>query len=152
MSVPRLFLSWTDFHKEAHHLGQTLKALGEWRGIMAITRGGLIPSAIIASDLNIRVIETICVVSYDAEETQTELKILKSFKSDEWEQGKDLLVLDDLVDSGRTLSAIRQMLPKAHYGAVYAKPQGKGVLDTFGVDIPQETWIVFPWEIFPVSS
>ena len=43
---------------------------------MAITRGGLVPAAIVARELGIRVIETVCVASYDYDE-QGDVSVLK---------------------------------------------------------------------------
>ena len=88
-------------------------------GIVAITRGGLVPAHIIARELDIRVIDTVCISSYD-DQTQREADVLKSVAGD----GAGWLIVDDLVDTGATGRIVREMLPKAHFATVYAKPAG----------------------------
>ena len=39
------------------------------------------------------------------------------------------------------------MLPKAHFATVYAKPQGRPMVDTFITEVSQDTWIYFPWDM-----
>jgi xanthine phosphoribosyltransferase len=60
--------------------------------------------------------------------------------------GKDWLIIDDLVDTGKTAAVIRKMLPRAHFATVYAKPQGKPLVDTFVTEVSQDTWVLFPWD------
>ena len=146
MSNHYLHVSWLDFHRDTRRLAEHFKDPEQWKGIIAITRGGLVPAAIMARELNIRFIDTICISSYDNNESQADIQILKTLNGENKEEGKGLIVLDDLVDSGRTLRTVRTMLPKAHYAAVYAKPKGKDILDTFGIEVEQSTWLVFPWE------
>jgi len=61
--------------------------------------------------------------------------------------GGGWLVIDDLVDTGRTAVVLRKLMPKAHFAAVYAKPAGKPLIDTFITEVSQDTWIYFPWDV-----
>ena len=61
------------------------------------------------------------------------------------EDGEGWLIIDDLVDTGETGKMLRQMMPKAHFATVYAKPSGRPVVDTFITEVSQDTWIFFPW-------
>ena len=115
--------------------------LEKWQGIVAITRGGLVPASIIARELEIRLVDTVCVSSYDVR-SQGEISVLKSVDMD----GKDWLLVDDLVDTGQTARIVRDMLPKAHFATVYAKPEGRPLVDTFITEVSQDTWILFPWD------
>ena len=65
------------------------------------------------------------------------------------DHGKGWLIIDDLVDTGRTAQAVRQILPEAHFATVYAKPAGRPLVDTFITEVSQDTWILFPWDIEP---
>jgi xanthine phosphoribosyltransferase len=58
-----------------------------------------------------------------------------------------VLVIDDLVDTGNTARVVREMLPRCHYATVYAKPQGRPLVDTFITEVSQDTWIYFPWDM-----
>jgi len=142
-------VSWEELHRNAKALAWKLHDLGPWKGIIAVTRGGLVPAAIVARELEVRVIETISVVSYDsssgAPSEQDWVKIIK-FPANV-DGGEGWLVIDDLVDTGRTAELVRNLLPRAHYAAVYAKPKGKPLAQTFVTEVSQDTWIYFPWDI-----
>jgi xanthine phosphoribosyltransferase len=137
-------VSWDELHRHARALAWRLLELGPWKGIVAVTRGGLVPAAIVARELDIRLVDTVCVASYD-DRTQGAVAILKRIAGD----GAGFLIIDDLVDTGDTARAVREMLPKAHFATVYAKPAGRPNVDTYVTEVSQDTWILFPWDIEP---
>jgi xanthine phosphoribosyltransferase len=139
-------VSWEELHRHARALAWRLLEQGPWRGIVAITRGGLVPAAIVARELEIRLIDTVCIASYD-DRTQGKLTILKGVADKD--QGKGLLIIDDLVDTGVTAKAVRALLPEAHFATIYAKPSGRPLVDTFITEVSQDTWILFPWDVEP---
>ena len=61
-------------------------------------------------------------------------------------RGKGVLIVDDLVDTGKTATVVREVLPEAHFATVYAKPMGRPMVDTFITEVSQDTWIHFPWD------
>jgi xanthine phosphoribosyltransferase len=141
-------VSWDQFHRDARALAWRLAGSGPFEAIVAITRGGLVPAAIIARELNLRVIETVCIASYHDYKTQGGLQVLKSIATGVIDgDGHNVLVVDDLVDTGATAKMVREMLPKAHFATVYAKPQGRPMVDTFITEVSQDTWIYFPWDM-----
>jgi xanthine phosphoribosyltransferase len=141
-------VSWDQFHRDARALAWRLAASGPFEAIVAITRGGLVPAAIIARELNLRVIETVCIASYHDYKSQGGLQVLKSIATGVINgDGEKVLVVDDLVDTGATAKVVREMLPKAHFATVYAKPQGRPLVDTFITEVSQDTWIYFPWDM-----
>lgn len=137
-------VNWQEFYRNAQALAWRLNEGKTWNGMIAITRGGLVPAAIIARELGIRKIDTVSIVSYDENDQQVEPLIIKSCQIED--KGMGWLVVDDLVDTGATAKLVRTMLPKAHIAAIYAKPSGKDHVDTFMTEVSQDTWIVFPWE------
>jgi xanthine phosphoribosyltransferase len=141
-------VSWDQFHRDARALAWRLSSAGPFSAVVAITRGGLVPAAIVARELGIRVIESVCVASYDYDK-QGEIQVLKAVSPAiiGAELGAGVLVVDDLVDTGATLKVVREMLPKAHYATVYAKPQGRPLVDTFVTEVSQDTWIYLPWDM-----
>lgn len=151
MSLPdKAFpVSWDQFHRDARALAWRLADGGrEWRAIVCITRGGLVPAAIVSRELNIRVIETVCVASYHDYVSQGEMHVLKGISEElSKEGGEGILIVDDLTDTGKTAAEVRAMLPKAHFAAVYAKPKGRPLVDTFVTEVSQDTWIYFPWDL-----
>jgi xanthine phosphoribosyltransferase len=144
-----IIVSWVELHRDARYLSEMLHAKGSWKGIIAITRGGLVPAALVARELDIRLIDTICVTSYAsagtgmADMVRAEVKVLKGVAGD----GDGFLLIDDLVDSGRTAQVVRQLLPKAHFATLYAKPAGRPIVDTCVKEFKQNKWIFFPWDI-----
>ncbi len=137
-------VTWKEFYRNAQALAWRLSESMTWEGIIAVTRGGLVPTAIVARELGIRRIDTINIVSYSEDNRQTDPLIIKSSQIEEG--GRRWLVVDDLVDTGATAQIIREMLPHAHIAAIYAKPSGKSYVDTYMTEVSQNTWIVFPWE------
>ena len=144
-SAARTFpVSWEELHRHARALAWRLLEAGPFKGVVAVTRGGLVPAAIVARELDIRNVDTICIASYD-DRDQGKLQVLKTVEGD----GSGCLIIDDLVDTGHTARAVRELLPKAHFATVYAKPAGRPMVDTFVTEVSQDTWILFPWDIEP---
>jgi xanthine phosphoribosyltransferase len=142
-------VSWHELHRDAKALAWKLMNAGPWHGIVAITRGGLVPAAIVARELDVRLIDTVSVASYD-HMTQTAGKILKGFSVEvERTNLKHWLIVDDLVDTGGTARLVRELIPGAHFATVYAKPAGKPMVDTYMTEVSQDTWILFPWDTEP---
>jgi xanthine phosphoribosyltransferase len=150
--APKAFpISWDQFHRDARALVWRLSGQGEWQAIVCVTRGGMVPAAIVARELNIRVIETVGIASYHDYQEQGETKIIKKVSPEiialGGGDGAGVLIIDDLVDTGKTARVVREMLPKAHFATVYAKPKGRPVVDTFITEVSQDTWIYFPWDM-----
>ena len=141
-------VTWEELHRNAKALAWRLHDIHEktpFTGVVAVTRGGLVPTTIVARELNIRLIETACIVAYDDRIPITPKLIKPPVAGD----GMGWLVVDDLVDSGETTKFLRDLLPKAHFAALYAKPAGKAQADTFITEVSQDTWIYFPWDMEP---
>jgi len=142
-------VSWDQFHRDARALAWRLADAGPFSAIVCVSRGGLVPAAIVARELSLRIIETVCVSSYEGTRP-SELKVLKGVAESVAELGgtggKGVLIVDDLVDTGQTAKVVRQLLPGAHFAAVYAKPLGRPMVDTFITEVSQDTWIDFPWD------
>ena len=124
----KYIVTWDMLQIHARKLASRLMPSEQWKGIIAVSRGGLVPGALLARELGIR---------------QRELKVLKRAEGD----GEGFIVIDDLVDTGGTAVAIREMYPKAHFVTIFAKPAGRPLVDDYVVDIPQDTWIEQPWDM-----
>ena len=143
-------VSWDQLHRDARALAWRLDGKGPdngaWRAVVAITRGGMAPAMIVARELDIRTVDTISVKSY-YHQARSEAKVIKSPDTDMMGDGTGILVVDDLVDTGKTLELVRKLYPNAHFATVYAKPQGNAQVDTFITEVSQDTWIFFPWDM-----
>jgi xanthine phosphoribosyltransferase len=141
-------VSWDQFHRDARALAWRLSAAGPFDAIVCVTRGGLVPAAIVARELEVRLIETVCVASYHDYKTQGATSVLKGVAASiSGGGGKGVLIVDDLVDTGKTARIVRDILPHAHFATVYAKPMGRPMVDTFITEVSQDTWIYFPWDL-----
>ena len=134
-------VSWEKLHRDCRALAWKLVGHRPWAGIVAITRGGLVPAAIIARELDIHMIETVCLSSYDWQR-QGECTVLKGQEP----KGQNWILIDDLVDTGKTARVVRDMLPQAFFATIYAKPAGRPLVDLYVTEVSQETWILFPWD------
>ena len=138
-------VTWEQLHRDCRALAWRLMGRRPWERIIAVARGGLVPAAIVARELDVRLLDTVCVSSYTLR-SQGEVQLLQDMAhlqgcSENW------LIVDDLVDTGKTARAVREMLPKAHFATLYAKPMGRPIVDTFVKEFRQDKWIYFPWDI-----
>ena len=148
-------ISWDQIHRDSRALAWRLDGKGPddgaWKAIVAITRGGMAPAMIIARELDVRTVDTISVKSYHssggAADERRDAQVLKFPDADMMGDGTGILIIDDLVDSGKTLEVVRNLYPQAHFATVYAKPLGEPMVDTFITGVSQDTWIFFPWDM-----
>ena len=143
-------VSWDQIHRDSRALAWRLDGQGPpetgWTAVVAITRGGMIPAMIVSRELDIRVVDTISVKSY-SHQSQEAARVTKSPQADLMGDGTGILIVDDLVDTGKTLELVRRLYPKAHFATVYAKPSGRPMVDTYITEVSQDTWIFFPWDM-----
>ena len=138
-------VTWDMFQMHARKLSERLLPASQWKGIIAVSRGGLFPAAVLARELGIRHIETVCIASYHDHNNQGELQVLHAAQVPDG--GEGFIVVDDLVDTGNTARAIRQMYPNAKFVTVFAKPAGAELVDDYVIDIPQNNWIEQPLDL-----
>ena len=144
-----IVISWPELHRDTRLLCHELMEKEPFKGIIAIARGGMIPAALVARELEIRIVDTICAASYEesvesgAQNQRSEVRILKGVEHD----GEGYLLIDDLVDTGNTARIIRKLLPKAYFATLYAKPMGRPIVDLCVKEFKQDKWVYFPWDI-----
>ena len=139
----RVSVSYEEVDYHSRRLAALVKDLQPWKGIIACARAGLIPATVMAYELKIKLIETLCISSYDhTVQSQHEVQIFKSLVGD----GEGMLLVEDIVDTGVTGKIIREMLPRAYFVSLFAKPLGKRYIDKALIEVAQETWVDFPWE------
>ncbi|MGL4675477.1 MAG: xanthine phosphoribosyltransferase [Wohlfahrtiimonas sp.] len=140
----KYLVTWDMLQVHGKALSQHLIERQEWKGLIAVSRGGLVPAAIVARELNIRYVDTLCIASYHDHKNQTDMQLVKECNVPH--EGEGFVIIDDLVDSGNTAKLIRKLYPKAYFVTVFAKPQGKPLVDFSVIDVPQDTWIEQPWD------
>ena len=131
-------VTWDQLHRDARALAAA-----------CLSRGGLVPAAIVARELEIRVIESVSVITYVQEAgTGAAPRIVK--QAAHAGDGEGFLIVDDLTDRGDTARLVRAALPRALFACLYAKPAGEACADLFVTRVPQDTWLLFPWDTAPL--
>lgn len=144
-----LSVSWEEFHRLSRVLSERLLAVRPpggppWRLLVAVTRGGLVPAAIVARELNLRVVDTLCIASYD-ERSRGQPQVLKAAGAGDGEGCW-----------WSTTGRHRRHRPGDARAAAEGplrhrlrQAGGPSLVDTFVAEIGQDTWIVFPWDQHP---
>jgi xanthine phosphoribosyltransferase len=141
----RIDVTWNELHRDALLLAWRLHEVRHFKGIIAVSRGGLFTAQAVAYELDIHYVDTYCIKSYNHQE-QTVCEDLKVPQLPAGTRTDDFIVIDDLADTGQTFKHIKTRYPTAHYAAIYAKPQGESQCDSFITEVSQNTWIYFPWD------
>lgn len=113
--------------------------------VVAVSRGGFIPAAIIAHKLQVYEVRSIWISSY-CDEVQAKVgePKLEGPLQLEWDD-PSTLIIDDILDSGETARVIREQFSKAHFGALVVRYDPRQA-NFYGVMIATSRWVVFPWE------
>ncbi len=141
----KILYTWQRLEQDAVHLADKIGE-GKYDAIIAITRGGLIPAYYLARLLNIKVIHTLSLSSYEEEQRGTIVfhsiqGISLQIDSEIIEQ-KKVLFVDDIVDSGETIRTIRKLYPEAPFATLVSR----GNLDPEYFVAHEHAWVEFPWE------
>jgi xanthine phosphoribosyltransferase len=134
-------INWKQFEKDIKLLADQIpnKAFTK---IIAITRGGMIPAYYLARYLGIRNIRTICMLSYTKDNEQEALRVLPS--NQKVDDSENCLIVDDLIDSGKTLEMARKYYPNSKIAVLYRKPHSPNMVNYHVCQ--KDGWIIFPWE------
>ncbi len=146
-NLPQLdFISWQQFHHDSFELAKLLHAR-EFDLIISVSRGGHVLSRILSDFLQLPIFN-VSVQSYTAIGVQGNLKMTQ--KLGRFLAGQRVLLVDEIVDSGKTLAHARKYLHRlrakdVYSVALYVKPQAKPRPDLF--HHITEKWVVFPYEV-----
>jgi len=163
----KIYLTWQDVE---HHTQEILRQIhaDAWRPdyVVGFTRGGLVPANLISQYLGCRM-ETLKVSLRDDTECESNLWMAEDAFGHEMERPKNILIVDDINDTGATLNYIREDWPSGCFpdNPRWTKVWGSNVrvavlvdnessksevpISYSAVDInkaEQDSWIVFPWE------
>ncbi len=142
-------VSWEKLQADTRALVRRIAPHGPFCGLVAVVRGGLVPAGLVAREMGLRRVEALCIASYDGKK-QGECRVDEAFAGRIGDGGKGWLVMDDLADTGGTARRVRELLPRAYFAALYAKPAGKALLDAYVAEVSQDTWVCFPWDAPPL--
>lgn len=141
-------LTWQEFEEKTIELAEVIKKDPAHKGfkyILALTRGGLIPAYFIARELGLKKIKTLCLRSYGDTREQEEIEHLPVDGFDEKIHNvEDWLVIDDICDTGKTLTFVEAKYPGIKSACVYKKHHRDCTYSA--KQVPNELWLNFPWE------
>jgi len=163
----KIFLLPENIEKTAYKLTTKISRLNlklDSTLIIGVGRGGLIASQYVAYGLNIPSIEIINVTSYNLYASNDIINITGLDKID-LELYENIIIIDDLVDSGRTLSSIKveityllskiKKVPSIHFGVLYSQlPKSYSTSNNIIVGKhlwkkhQESSWLEFPWDTF----
>jgi len=163
----KIYYTWQDVE---HHTQEILRQIhaDAWRPdyVVGLTRGGLVPANLISQYLGCRM-ETLKVSLRDDTECESNLWMAEDAFGHEMDRVKNILIVDDINDTGATLNYIREDWPSGCFpdNPRWTEVWGSNVRVAVLVDnesskseIPvsysavdlnkaeQDSWIVFPWE------
>ncbi len=142
-------LTWEHIDRLATALAARLPR--DYDALLAIARGGLIPAGLLCQHMDIRDILVAAVMYYTAPGETLDAPVFLQFPEDHLLVGKRILVVDDVWDSGRTISAVRSRLQRVpcHFdiATLHYKPHRSNVEgrpDYYAEE--RNDWIVYPWD------
>ncbi|MBI2756030.1 MAG: phosphoribosyltransferase [Chloroflexi bacterium] len=143
-------LTWTQVEDLSIRLADRLPR--NFDVLVVITRGGMVPACIISERLNLRNILVAAVMFYTGQARTLERPIFLQFPSDPLLNGKRILVVDDVWDSGRTIKAVKERIVEAGGEPLVAVLHYKPGKSRYPDDRPEffvdetDAWIVYPWD------
>jgi uncharacterized protein len=151
MSITKEYVSWQQIEAMVEQLARAAQRQS-FDALLAVTRGGLVPAGMIAYHLGLRNILVAAVQFYSGVGQRGDTPSFLQFPADPFVNGKTVLIVDDIWDSGKTIAAVKNRVLAAGGTPVTAVLHYKPTASLFPDQRPEyyaeETaaWIVYPWE------
>ncbi len=150
--VKKIYLSWADVDQLVSSMIPGLQS-NNYDVMIAITRGGIIPGAIIAERLAIPQVMVASVDFYEDETYSFDWPVFMQFPSDSFLRGKQVLIIDDIWDRGKQVVSVTERIEQAGgfpiSAVLHYKPERSRFPDKapnfYGVQTAD--WIIYPWEV-----
>ena len=146
----RDIVTWDDLDRLVAGLAERLST-EQFDLMLAITRGGLVPAGMLAYRLRIRNILVAAVAFYDDEGRPGPHPTFLQFPADPLLRGREVLVVDEVWDSGTTIHAVTERIRQAggypttvvvHYKPTHSVVPGAP--DVHAVET--DRWVVYPFK------
>ena len=139
-------LTWKTFGDATEELAAQIHHSGfDPEILIAVARGGMIPGGALTYSLGVKLTDAII------QETLPDPVLLAPMLDTESIRNKRILIVDDVVDSGRTLALVLELLrgfeADVRSAVLYAKPTT--IINPDFVWKATDKWIVFPWSAKP---
>lgn len=147
MKTTKTYITWDNIHKDSIELAERIsKQVDDLKGILAISRGGLVPAGIISYKLGIKNVETICLSSYNDSDQLVSTELISDPAYYKIGDGSGWMVIDDLYDTGSTYDRIKQLFPSSKFAALYSKNDDAHDKIIYVAKYFEFLWLVFPWD------
>ena len=146
------YLSWPEYGNLAEALAEKVRSAGkQFDLVIGIARGGMPVAMVVSDHLGVRV-DFINVKSYEGVAKVGAPRILSTLT--EAVAGKNVLLVDDLVDKGDTLETVIEYLTRQHPRSIetavlFTKPWSKAKPDYYLEVL--DKWVVFPFELSEIN-
>lgn len=149
--IKKIYLTWQDVDKLINKMLPAMQKK-DFDLVLAITRGGIIPGAIISERLMIQQVVIASVDFYEDKEHDLDWPVFMQFPTDSLLRGKQVLIVDDIWDRGKQVVTVTERVEQAGgvpWSAVlHYKPHRsrfENTPDFCGTETAD--WIIYPWEI-----
>lgn len=155
-----LYISWNDYHNAIERLAAKVHTSGfAFDQIICLARGGLrvgdVLSRIFNQPLGVLATQSYFANADKSAESQGELTIGQHMAKVNQRLGERVLMVDDLVDSGKTMQEVighlRQRYPgilEVRTAVIWKKGCSVFTPDFWADDLPDNPWIHQPFEIY----
>jgi hypoxanthine phosphoribosyltransferase len=152
-SFPVQLVSWEDAARLARLLAKILKDEQCWQPdlVIAIGRGGYVPARVVCDELLTTHLSSIRLEHWGPAASRRETALVKYPLACSAE-GMDILVIDDVTDTGETLSTavsyLQQLKPsQIRTGVLHHKISSEFTPDYYAELVRDWRWIIYPWAV-----
>lgn len=144
-------LSWDDVNRLIDELLPQFR--GGYDALLMITRGGVVPGGILSEALDIKYILTAAVEFHTGVQKRLAWPTFLQFPGDSLLRGRNILVVDDVWGSGRTIMTVKSRIETAGATAELCVLHYKPAESMFRDAAPDyyaavtDAWVIYPWEI-----
>jgi len=144
------FLNWSDIYNECEVLCEKIsKNENKFDCIIGLLRGGIIPARIISDFLLVNDIFCMDVKFYTGIGKKLDEPIIKFCDLDD--KHNDILVVDDIYDSGSTMKTVKKFLKEEKKVSIttatlLCKKDSVQTPNYFSKYVKTKEWVIFPWE------
>ena len=148
----KIYLTWSDVDRLINGLIPRVEAY-VYDVVITITRGGIIPGAIIAEQLGIQQVLVASVDFYEDEEHDLAWPVFMQFPADSFLRRRRVLIVDDIWDRGKQVVNVTERVNQAGgrpYSVVLHYKPHRSIFKDKSPDfyaVETKDWIIYPWEV-----
>lgn len=145
------FISWAEGIELSEKLAKKVQTSGFYPDVViAISRGGLVPARVLSDVLGVDDVVTVGVKYWGLAQRRAERPVLYHGIEPGVVQDKRVLVVDEVADTGHTLSVTKNLLEiigaaEIKTAVIHLKTTSMFLPDYYVEKIEEWVWISYPW-------